>query len=53
MISGGNIDLIGATTESDNVLLQTSGTLNMKDIHEARSAFDAVGASGFVEDKHH
>ncbi len=26
MISGGNIDLIGATTESDNVLLQTSGT---------------------------
>ncbi len=48
MISGGNIDLIGATTESDNVLLQTSGTLNMKDLYEARSAFDAVGASGFL-----
>jgi hypothetical protein len=48
IISGGDINLTGAITQSDNVLLQTTGDLNMRDLHEARSAFDSVGQTGFL-----
>ncbi len=48
LISGGDIDLVGAITQADNVLLQTTGSVNLKDLHEARSAFDAVGSTGVL-----
>ncbi|WP_271198549.1 hemagglutinin repeat-containing protein, partial [Pseudomonas turukhanskensis] len=47
VIAGGDIDLTGAIIQADNVLLQTRGNLNMADLHEVHSDFDAVGATGF------
>jgi filamentous hemagglutinin len=48
VISGGNINLIGANTVADNVKLQSTGDLNMKDVHEVKSNFENSVESGFL-----
>jgi filamentous hemagglutinin len=48
VISGGDLNLIGAHTIANNVNLQATGDLNMKDIHEVKSDFTSSTDHGFL-----
>lgn len=51
VISAGDINLIGAKTQADEVNLQAGGDLNMKDLHEVGSSFSSTHESGFLSYK--
>ncbi|GLK90754.1 hypothetical protein GCM10017655_38180 [Pseudomonas turukhanskensis] len=46
VISGGDINLIGAQTIADKVTLQATGDVNMQDIHEVSSDFKSSTVHG-------
>ncbi|MEN0108047.1 MAG: hemagglutinin repeat-containing protein, partial [Pseudomonas sp.] len=48
VISGGDLNLIGAQTIANNVSLQAAGNLNMRDLHEVSSDFKASTEHGFL-----